>query len=86
MGPLPPDKYFSFFGVLKSAFEAQPDKKGELSKVRQIERGGGIHREDVSSHNWGVLCDWVGHCEEDMHERTCIIRGLRMGSHVRSYQ
>ena len=33
MGPLPSDKYLSFFGVIKSAFEAQQDKKGELSKV-----------------------------------------------------
>ena len=33
MVPLPSDKYLSFFGVIKSAFEAQQDKKGELSKV-----------------------------------------------------
>ena len=33
MGPLPSDKYLSYFGVIKSAFEAQQDKKGELSKV-----------------------------------------------------
>ena len=33
MGPLPSDKHLSFFGVIKSAFEAQQDKKGELSKV-----------------------------------------------------
>eukprot|EP00731_Ephydatia_muelleri_P011615 Em0006g509a len=37
MGPLPSDKYLSFFGVIKSAFEAQQDKKGELRNEKRFD-------------------------------------------------
>ncbi|KAL5500409.1 hypothetical protein EMCRGX_G011966 [Ephydatia muelleri] len=48
MVPLPSDKYLSFFGVIKSAFEAQQDKEGELSK------------KECSSSTWlKAKKDWV---------------------------
>ena len=56
MGPLPSDKYLSFFGVLKSAFEAQPDKKGELSKVGGA--GGGVIYLKVCGVYKGICVRW----------------------------
>eukprot|EP00731_Ephydatia_muelleri_P033837 Em0039g23a len=57
MGPLPSDKYLSFFGVIKSAFEAQQDKKGELSK---ISKSVAAILKECSSSTWlKAKKDWV---------------------------
>ena len=57
VGPLPSDKHLSFFGVIKSAFEAQQDKKGELSK---ISKSVGAILKEYSSFTWlKAKKDWV---------------------------